>query len=515
MALSILQFPASCSLAQSPIVFSVSESSAANTSASFQYNADLYYWTGTPSQSGSVKYTLVKYPNTSNVGMFDFSKIVNSTLTDLREENSSNVVYFKGDFYFSYRSGSGYGYGTPVSTGVYKAIDGYGIFQEPIGQQIVSKSEFWPMMTDGPSTQSVFDVNTGTFGVYTDSSCNKGVSHLFYSSSLTSSYIEVSSSISSSELIQQVPAFPSEGGFPITQEGWYTLCPVSQSVSSSIVTTYTNVSCSFDTDVVTGLNTEFDVDGGTLQTNVHDFETYWITQTVYIWATDGSSPYFLDGGGSPSLYAKMSTINTPAVKFEPGWKINPAFNGQVLSCFFSPIDSEYRYPGVFSSGSNSTVNTDVYANIGECIRFEEACIQKYPNVRIKWKNRYGQYDYHNFYMVSKTAFNTTARSYAPQIGTWEGSTLSYPNYASSKLNYINDSSQTLSVNTNWLSEDYNDLFKQLLVSEEIYWVYGDDESGIRPITISTSNLQFKTGAVDKLIQYQFDFDWGQGYKLII
>jgi hypothetical protein len=80
MALFFTQLPASCSLAQSPIIFSVSESSAANTSASFQYNADVYYWTGTTSQSGSLNYTLVKYPNTSNVGIFDFSRIINSKI---------------------------------------------------------------------------------------------------------------------------------------------------------------------------------------------------------------------------------------------------------------------------------------------------------------------------------------------------------------------------------------------------------------------------------------------------
>ena len=33
--------------------------------------------------------------------------------------------------------------------------------------------------------------------------------------------------------------------------------------------------------------------------------------------------------------------------------------------------------------------------------------------------------------------------------------------------------------------------------------------------ITTNNIVFKTGVNDKLIQYQFDFDWGQSYKLII
>jgi hypothetical protein len=84
MSLSITQLPASCSLAQSPTIFTLSESGQVYTSASFQYYLDLYYWSGTPSNSGSLpNYTLVKYPNSSDVGIFDVSRILNSTLQDV------------------------------------------------------------------------------------------------------------------------------------------------------------------------------------------------------------------------------------------------------------------------------------------------------------------------------------------------------------------------------------------------------------------------------------------------
>jgi len=80
MALSYNQYPATCSLVQSPTVFTLKESGEVYTSASFQYYLDLYYWDGTPNNSGSVSnYTLVKYPNASNVGIFDVGRILNST----------------------------------------------------------------------------------------------------------------------------------------------------------------------------------------------------------------------------------------------------------------------------------------------------------------------------------------------------------------------------------------------------------------------------------------------------
>ena len=64
MALSITQLPATASLAQSPIVFAVSESSAAVIgSSSFQYVMELFIWSGSQTPEPTISdYTLLKYP---------------------------------------------------------------------------------------------------------------------------------------------------------------------------------------------------------------------------------------------------------------------------------------------------------------------------------------------------------------------------------------------------------------------------------------------------------------------
>jgi hypothetical protein len=118
-------------------------------------------------------------------------------------------------------------------------------------------------------------------------------------------------------------------------------------------------------------------------------------------------------------------------------------------------------------------------------------------------------------MINRQSFQTERRTYQPQLGSFDAPTLSYNNYDSATLNYISDSTQTISVNTFFVSEDYNDIFKQLLVSDEIYWIYDESTDDLRPITIRTDSVVFKTGVNDKLIQYAFDFNWGQSYKLII
>ena len=388
MAITILQTPATVSLSQSPMVFSISSSTAVANSG-FEYVCNLYIWDGSVANSGSYAYQLVKYPNNAKCGIFEFGRIVNSTMTDLAENNPSNVKYVKGDFFFRYLSGSVYveNTGSLVSSGVYKALDGYGIFQEPIGQAIFAKTPHWPLMTDGPVSQSVLLDNHGYSGVYTGDAGTTQPTKLVYTSNIgvTADYL-LNATTSTSGQINQYPIGPSQLGFPLASIG---------------------------------------------------LESYTIQ----------------------------------------------AFNGA------TPLGSKLTY----------------YVS----------CNQKYPNVRIKWKNRFGQFDYLNFNLVSRQSFNTEKRTYEPQLGTWDSSTLSYAQADTAVQNYIVDSKLGISVNTNWLSQDWNDILKQLLVSDEIYWVYDEQQDFVRPLTITTQNVVFKTGVVDQLIQYQLDFTYGQGYKLII
>jgi hypothetical protein len=327
MSLNITQYPATASLAQSPMIFTIAESTQAVLSSSFQYYANLYYWSGGPSDSGSVQnYVLTKYPNESLVAMFDVSRILNSTLTDLAYANTSNVKYYKCDFYWNFTTPNNVIVSSSiVESGTYKALDGYGIFQEPINQQVFSKTPYWPIMSDGPDTQSFLDTTCGWMTVYTGNAGTSQPTKIVYSGSLGNAAINVSSSLSSS---QQTQYFPISSG------------------------------CS-------------------------DFPLNPLTDTFSVQAYDGSTAL-----GSP-------------------------------------------------------------------INFTKVCLQKYPNIRIKWKNRYGQFDYYNFLLVNRQGFQSTKRTYQPQLGSWQGTSLSYNNYDSSNLNYLSDSKQTLSVNSDYLDDSYN------------------------------------------------------------
>ncbi len=189
MALTINQQPASASLAQSPMIYTVDANDVnVIASSSMQYICELNYWTGSMDVSGSNIYTLAKYPNQSDVGIFDVSKIINSTLSDKLESNTSNTVWYKGDFYIQYipEGTTAFVTGSHVESNIRVAIDGYGLFPTAIGASINAGSDFFPIMTDGPVTQSTFHSDYGEMGVWVSSSIDAGryATEIAYTSSV-------------------------------------------------------------------------------------------------------------------------------------------------------------------------------------------------------------------------------------------------------------------------------------------------------------------------------------------
>jgi len=413
MAITFLQTSGQVDFSQSPMVYAVSESNAeAYTSSSMQFVMELKYWqgnrlTGAPDEAS---YTLQKFPNPSGSGIFDVSRIVTSLFTEPRAANSSSIYNFSVESYIQYKTSpsSSFFTGSHLAVTAGQSIDGYQLFQDPLqgslGDTIYQSTPFWPMMTDGPVSQSYFAENYGRMSIWTGQPVNQ-------------SYIAMGIVYSSS--------FAGEDNNIIV--------PVTQSNES--------------------------------------------TQCVYTF---------------------------PISPLEPDW----------------PLDSDPNNIGNFEiflvSGST---NYDGSNKIGNSLHFDLECTKKYPNVRIKWKNRFGQWDYFNFNLVSRETFNTERSKYQPQIGTWASRTLTYNDYDSAIQNYITDSTLKLSVNTDYVNEDYNEIFKQLMVSDEIYWVYEEgselnNTEKLKPLAIDNTSFNLKTGVVDKLIQYQFTFTQGQGYKLI-
>ena len=390
MALVFNQLPPTMSLAQSPIAFSVFENTGLYSGSEFQYTCQLDYWMGNESDSGSYDYLLLKYPNTSGVGIFDLSRVLNSALNQLAYDYTSSVLYYKAGFNYNYLSGSVRVSGSTaplITSGIYKSLDGYALFPEPINQNVPSKSLHWPLMTDGPVSQSVLPTDIGSIGTYVGVTGATQPTQVRYTKiGGSSSNIAVTSTTSSMGQITRVPLAPSQSGFPLT-------------------------------------------------------------------VTDGDAYTIQAYTGSTAL--------------------------------------------------------------GNPLYFQVQCAYYYTPVRIMWKNRYGQFDFQNFYKANYKTFGTDQRTYQPQLGSWDATTLTYNTAQNNTQRYLVNTNELLEVNSDWLPENFNEIYKQLLVSDEIYWIYDQASNFVKPLAITTNSVRFKTGVNDKLIQYTVAFSVGQTFKLII
>jgi hypothetical protein len=142
---------------------------------------------------------------------------------------------------------------------------------------------------------------------------------------------------------------------------------------------------------------------------------------------------------------------------------------------------------------------------------------KYTAVRIAFKNRYGAFDQFDAPLVSRTTFNAETKQYkTPSIST------TLPRYDVFKYNetYFSEGGEVITVNTDYVDEAFNEYFKGMLVSDEIYIVEPDNtlvgfQATLKPLVIQSSSTTLKTKEADKLIQYTFTFKVSTPYKLVL
>jgi len=403
MAYTFTQTPPSLSLAESPMVFTVLDTTNVSKDQ-YQYVLKLKYWTGSFAQEpAAFNYVLQKYPNASARGIFDISKIIGSLFVGA-EQDYHQMYNYKVYANYIYYTGSTNSYvtGSDVTSSINQAIDGYQLFNSSsyIGEPANSETALWPIMSSAPATQSSYICEycggTGNYGLM--SVLN------FYNSSNGVTYTAVD-----------------YDGTTRTQNDSWTSTNVTGSTTGSV------------TQVASGIN---------------------VLNLLYPGFITSNTAYY-------TVQIKNGGVNIPS----------------------------------------ASVRFDV---VDEC---------KYTPVVIKFKNQFGQFDYITFPKAHYEDFSVSENTYQPQLGTWESTALNIANYSTLRKRYYVDTEENLEVNTTFIPESYNEWIKQLLVSDEVYWV--PNNNTIIPLIIKTKSIRFKTHVNDKLINYTIEFTLGRSYKLIL
>ena len=125
---------------------------------------------------------------------------------------------------------------------------------------------------------------------------------------------------------------------------------------------------------------------------------------------------------------------------------------------------------------------------------------RYEPYKVTFVNKFGAFQDIWFFKVSQVSLSTTKETFTrntQSIGTWS------INEHQKKI-LTKNGSESITMNSGFYPESYNEVFRQLLLSEEVWITY---ENKVLPINITTSSIDFKKSVNDKLINYTIDAEF--------
>jgi hypothetical protein len=137
------------------------------------------------------------------------------------------------------------------------------------------------------------------------------------------------------------------------------------------------------------------------------------------------------------------------------------------------------------------------------ITLEEICEPKYTPLNVIFYNKFGALQNIWFFKKAVTSLSTTQESYKADIMNFD----STPTYSTSSPQYQifnKNGREGISMNTGFIDEQYNEVIKQLMLSEQV-WI--DNGTNVLPATLISNSLSFKTNVNDKLIDYTLEFEY--------
>lgn len=146
----------------------------------------------------------------------------------------------------------------------------------------------------------------------------------------------------------------------------------------------------------------------------------------------------------------------------------------------------------------------------ECI---DECHYKGDAHKISFVNKYGVMQDIWFFGKRTDSVTSERESYKRSIHTVTSTGVEYDQTKHQNQYLANQGGQRFTMETGFIHESYNEVMKELLVSEFVYIHDKDQRSPSNaafdmavPIQVVTNSLQLKTRRFDKLINYKLDFE---------
>jgi len=218
------------------------------------------------------------------------------------------------------------------------------------------------------------------------------------------------------------------------------------------------------------------------------------TSTEFTFLQNGSSIYNTTLSTSTNSNDIIRYVSSESAGIQSWQDRVEADSGTIesLDCVKDLLEEVDLY-GVDTIYVNDGNTVEVYKveNIEEC---------KYNPYKVTFVNKFGALQDLWFFKRSNLSLQTQQESYKANIVT-NGT---YSINSRQKTVFNKTGVEKLQLNTGFYPESYNEIFRQLTLSEEVWINYDGDTL---PITVMSSSLNYKTSVSDKLINYTIDVEF--------
>ena len=242
-----------------------------------------------------------------------------------------------------------------------------------------------------------------------------------------------------------------------------------------------------------------------LQSNTTIFTNDFANINIPIHVTEDTTVSYLKGG--EIIFTKdlvYSTNSADQVQYVQNSSLDAdVFKKRVDAITGTTLEAFNCVKNIASDVYQEFDADSIYIDKGgviEVIKIEEVEECKYNPYKVTFVNKFGVLQDLWFFKRSNLSLNTQQESYKANIVT-DGT---YSINSRQKTVFNKTGMERLQLNTGFYPESYNDVFRQLTLSEEVWINYDGDTL---PINVMSSSLNYKTSVNDKLINYTIDVEF--------
>jgi len=159
---------------------------------------------------------------------------------------------------------------------------------------------------------------------------------------------------------------------------------------------------------------------------------------------------------------------------------------------------------VYSSYTATGNKLEVFNDLDELLAtytFLPICEPKYTPVVIDFINKYGAWQREFFFKASKSKLDIESTDY----NVMQSSIVSFDTLQGQKKSFNTNAKESISVNSGFVTEDFSDNIKQLIMSERIL-------VNNKPATCKTKSLEVQKSINNHMINYSLEFEFA--YNII-